>query len=133
MQSWEGDPSSGLGNQGSFFSDPCLGFLQYCRFRLLFKLVLNIRQLDEKKTQPAQAQVEDQVGCFSVAPDQGSVRETLLTYRQARRLMSPSNLFLLVKGGGVVGILFTVPHPPPKGSKSSIEQLSCTNPIIDWS
>ena len=35
-------------NQGSFFSDPCLGFLQYCRLRLHFKLVLNIRQPDEK-------------------------------------------------------------------------------------
>ena len=43
MQSWEGDPSSGLGNQGSFFSDPCLGFLQSCRLRLVLKLVLNIR------------------------------------------------------------------------------------------
>ena len=45
---------------------------------------LSIFGNQRKKTQPAQAQVEDQVGCFSVAPDQGSVRETLLTYRQAR-------------------------------------------------
>jgi hypothetical protein len=39
----------------------------------------------EKKHSRPRPKVEDQVGCFFlVDPDQGSVRETLLTYRQAR-------------------------------------------------
>ena len=101
MQSWEGDPSSGLGNQGSFFSDPCLGFFAILQVQAVLQTGSQYSATRRKKTQPAQAQVEDQVGCFFVAPDQGSVRETLLTYRQARRPMSPSNLFLLVKGGGL--------------------------------
>ena len=50
----------------------------------------------EKKHSRPRPKVEDQVGCFLVDPDQGSVRETLLTYRQAKRPMSPSNLY----GGG---------------------------------
>ena len=39
-------------NQGSLFSDPCLGFLQSCRLRLVLKLVLNIPATRRKKHKP---------------------------------------------------------------------------------
>ena len=35
-------------NQGSFFSDPCLGFLQSCMLRLVLNWFAIFRQLDEK-------------------------------------------------------------------------------------
>ena len=89
MQSWEGDPSSGLGNQGSFFSDPCLGFLQSCRLRLVLKLVLNIPATRRKNTSLGRSWRSSWLPL--AAPGPGVSEEILLICRQAKRSASPSN------------------------------------------
>ena len=89
MQPWEGDPSSALGNQGSLFSDPCLGFLQSCRLRLVLKLVLNIPATRRKNTSLGRSWRSSWLPL--AAPGPGVSEEILLICRQAKRSASPSN------------------------------------------
>ena len=88
MQSWEEVLLLDWENQGSFFSDPCLGFLQSCMLRLVLNWFSIFRQLDEKH-KPG---LKLKIGC----PGPG-------VSRQAKRSASPSNPshgFCDFNGGG---------------------------------